>query len=76
MLEDIQKFKVDYLILVPPIFIALAKHPAVRSGKYDLSSVTNIGCGAAPLGREVIEAVQALWSPGVVQIQQGWGLTE
>ncbi|KAI9767746.1 MAG: hypothetical protein M1840_005427 [Geoglossum simile] len=76
MLEDIQRFKIDLLILVPPIAIALAKHPAARSGKYDLSSVTKIGCGAAPLGKEVIEAVQALWPPGIMRIQQGWGLTE
>ena len=76
MLEDIQRFKVDVLILVPPIAVALAKHPAARSGKYDLSSVTKIGCGAAPLSKEVIEAVQALWPPGVMRIQQGWGLTE
>jgi hypothetical protein len=36
--------------LVPPVVVALAKHPAVRSGKYDLSSVESVGCGAAPLG--------------------------
>ncbi|KAH0537324.1 hypothetical protein FGG08_005878 [Glutinoglossum americanum] len=76
MLEDIQRFKVDMLILVPPIVVALVKHPAVRSGKYDLSSVTAIGSGAAPLGREIIAEVEALWPPGVMRVTQGWGLTE
>jgi 4-coumarate--CoA ligase len=76
MLEDVQKFRIDSLILVPPIVVALAKHPAVRCGRYDLSSVTTIGCGAAPLRKEIIAEVEALWPPGTVRISQGWGLTE
>jgi 4-coumarate--CoA ligase len=76
MLEDIQRFRIDFLILVPPIAIALAKHPAVKSGKYDLSSVTSVGCGAAPLGKEIVAEIEALWPPGVMKVSQGWGLTE
>ncbi|KIX99137.1 uncharacterized protein Z520_04713 [Fonsecaea multimorphosa CBS 102226] len=55
-LEYTQKFRVTDYTLVPPIAVMLAKHPAVE--KYDLSSVENIGSGAAPLGRDVSEQVE------------------
>ncbi|GBF62940.1 4-coumarate--CoA ligase [Trichophyton mentagrophytes] len=46
MLENIQKFRINEILTVPPIMIALAKHPLVK--KYDLSSLESIGSGAAP----------------------------
>jgi 4-coumarate--CoA ligase len=74
MLEYTQQFRITDLILVPPVVIALAKHPAVR--KYNLSSVESVGSGAAPLGREVCEEVEKLWPEGKINIKQGWGMTE
>lgn len=74
MLEYVQKFRITDLILVPPVVVALAKHPAVK--KYDLSSVEAVASGAAPLGREVCEEVEALWEPGRINVKQGWGMTE
>lgn len=74
MLEYVQKFRITDLILVPPVVVALAKHPAVK--KYDLSSVEAVGSGAAPLGREVCEEVEGLWEPGRINVKQGWGMTE
>ncbi|KAL4943565.1 hypothetical protein BDV06DRAFT_234546 [Aspergillus oleicola] len=76
MLEYTEKYRISDYILVPPVVVALAKHPAVKAGKYDLSSVEAIGSGAAPLGREVCEEVEALWPPGRINIKQGWGMTE
>ncbi|KAL6230939.1 hypothetical protein BDW75DRAFT_55514 [Aspergillus navahoensis] len=76
MLEYTEKFRISDYILVPPVVVALAKHPLVKSGRYDLSSVEEIGSGAAPLGREVCEEVEALWPPGKINIKQGWGMTE
>jgi len=76
VLENVQKFRITDLTLVPPVVVALAKHPAVRSGKYDLSSVESVGCGAAPLGREVSEEVENLWEEGKINLKQGWGMTE
>ncbi|KAL2854126.1 hypothetical protein BJX68DRAFT_39702 [Aspergillus pseudodeflectus] len=76
MLEYTEKFHITDYIIVPPVVVALAKHPAVKSGKYDLSSIEAIGSGAAPLGREVCEEVEALWPPGRINIKQGWGMTE
>ncbi|OQE40883.1 hypothetical protein PENCOP_c005G08809 [Penicillium coprophilum] len=74
LLEYTQKFRITDFILVPPVVVALAKHPAVK--KYDLSSVEMVGSGAAPLGREVCEEVEKLWPPGKINIKQGWGMTE
>lgn len=74
VLEYTQKFRITDLILVPPVVVALAKHPAVK--KYDLSSVEAVGSGAAPLGREVCEEVEKLWEPGKINVKQGWGMTE
>ncbi|EEH21621.2 hypothetical protein PABG_03837 [Paracoccidioides brasiliensis Pb03] len=74
MLDAVQKFRITDLTFVPPIAVAFAKHPAVK--KYDLSSVEFIGCGAASLGREISEEVEALFPPGKLYVRQGWGMTE
>lgn len=74
MLQCIPKFRITELILVPPVVVAMAKHPATK--KFDLSSVERVGSGAAPLGREVCEELERLWPDGRVNVKQGWGMTE
>ena len=74
MLEYIQKFRISSLTLVPPIMLALAKHPLAK--KFDFSSLDSIGCGAAPLGREVCEEVERGALKGKLTVRQGWGMTE
>lgn len=74
MLEAVQKFKITALTFVPPIVVALAKSPYTK--KYDLSSVVDIGSGAAPLSGEVIEEAEALWPERDRKMKQGWGMTE
>lgn len=49
----------------------LDKRP--ETAKFNLSSVKNILCGAAPLSRELQNAVQKRFKLNVVQ---GWGMTE
>jgi len=56
---------------VPPIVIALAKHPMVS--EYDLSSIEGINSGAAPLGGELARQLEERL--GCV-VAQGYGLTE
>ncbi len=70
-LKAMQDYKVTYAHLVPPILIALAKHPLVS--QYDLSSLEGIMSGAAPLGPDVAMAVED--RIGCV-VGQGYGLTE
>ncbi|KAF4313101.1 putative 4-coumarate--CoA ligase 2 [Botryosphaeria dothidea] len=74
MLEYIQKYRITDLALVPPVVVALAKHPAAR--KADLSSIERVGCGAAPLSREMCAELEKLWPDGRVNVKQGWGMTE
>ncbi|OAA68505.1 4-coumarate-CoA ligase [Niveomyces insectorum RCEF 264] len=74
MLQHIQRFRITNLTLVPPIAVALSKHPLVK--KYDLGSVETVGCGAAPLAEESVSAMQGLWPAGNVRVHQGWGMTE
>jgi len=74
MLQSVQKFRITELVLVPPVVVAMAKHPATR--KFDLSSVEGVGSGAAPLGREASEQLEKLWPDGRVNVKQGWGMTE
>jgi acyl-CoA synthetase (AMP-forming)/AMP-acid ligase II len=74
MLQHIQKYRISHIVAVPPIIVALAKHPASR--KYDLSSIQLIGSGAAPLGLEVCDEVIKLWPTGAMTVRQGWGMTE
>ena len=73
MLEYIHRYRITSLFMVPPIALALAKHPLAK--KYDLSSIITMGCGAAPLGREVCDEVEKLIPTGST-VRQGWGMTE
>jgi 4-coumarate--CoA ligase len=74
MLEYTQKYRITYLVLVPPVVVAMAKHPITK--KYDLSSIENVASGAAPLGREVCIELEKLWPNNAVNVKQGWGMTE
>lgn len=70
-LRLIQEHRVTRVALVPPIVLALAKSPLVDD--YDLSSLVQIGSGAAPLSAEVEEEATRRTGAPVVQ---GFGLTE
>jgi acyl-CoA synthetase (AMP-forming)/AMP-acid ligase II len=70
-LGAIAHHRAQRLYIVPPIAVALAKHPAVD--EYDLSSVVRICSGAAPLDAELGRAVARRLGCEVVQ---GYGMTE
>jgi acyl-CoA synthetase (AMP-forming)/AMP-acid ligase II len=70
-LELIARHSVTRAYVVPPIALALAKHPAVDDA--DLSSLELIMSGAAPLGQELADQVEArIGCP----VMQGYGMTE
>ena len=66
-----QRYGVTFDYLVPPIILALAKHPIVD--RYDLSKLERICSGAAPLDAKLERACSDRL--GCV-VTQGYGLTE
>ncbi|MFN8453373.1 MAG: AMP-binding protein, partial [Anaerolineae bacterium] len=70
-LQIMQDYRITRAYLVPPIVLALAKHPLVD--KYNLSSLNLIMSGAAPLGKDVAEACGKRLN---CVIKQGYGLSE
>ncbi|KAI1500621.1 hypothetical protein F5X99DRAFT_385410 [Biscogniauxia marginata] len=73
LLECIQRFKINFMHLVPPVIIQLLRNPE-KCAKYDLSSVRFIYSGAAPLGAETAADVLKAF-PGCA-VGQGYGMTE
>ncbi|HEY3067895.1 MAG TPA: 4-coumarate--CoA ligase family protein [Methylomirabilota bacterium] len=67
----VQKYRVTILPIVPPLVLALARHPLV--GEFDLSSVRLIFSGAAPLGEAMARELGTRIGCPVVQ---GYGMTE
>jgi acyl-CoA synthetase (AMP-forming)/AMP-acid ligase II len=70
-LDLIEEHKATRLYVVPPIALALAKHPSAEGR--DFSSVRVILSGAAPLGEELIDRLKVRTGTPVIQ---GYGLTE
>lgn len=69
--KAIQEEKPTYAYVVPPILLLLAKHPCV--GNYDLSSMRMLNSGAAPLSRELTEAV---YTRIKIPVKQAYGMSE
>ena len=67
----VQDHRVTFSYLVPPIVLLLCKHACVD--QYDLSSLRMTNSGAAPLTRELVEA---LFARTGVRVKQGYGLSE
>nr|UUJ74916.1 4-coumarate:CoA ligase [Cephalotaxus hainanensis] len=72
LLELIDKYKVTVAPFVPPIVLEITKNPIVAN--YDVSSIRLIISGAAPLGKELEDALRARF-PGA-KFGQGYGMTE
>jgi len=70
-LSLVQEHRITRFFAVPPVVLALAKHPVVDS--YDLSSLVQVFSGAAPLGAEI--AMEAEKRIGC-EVVQGYGMTE
>lgn len=71
-LTTIQRYKITWSYVVPPIIVQLANNPIVKD--YDVSSLKAVLSGAAPLGAGVVKKCQSK-IPGI-KITQGYGLTE
>ncbi|OCK84129.1 4-coumarate-CoA ligase-like protein [Lepidopterella palustris CBS 459.81] len=67
----IQEHKITFSYVVPPVVLLLSKHPVVSN--YNLSSVRMMNSGAAPLTKELVEA---LYNRLKIPVKQGYGLSE
>jgi acyl-CoA synthetase (AMP-forming)/AMP-acid ligase II len=70
-LQAVQDYEVTMAHLVPPIILALSKHPVVDN--YKLPKLNTIFSGAAPLGEELTRACMERLG---CSIRQGYGMTE
>ena len=70
-LQVLARHRVTFAQVVPPIALALAKHPSVAG--HDLSSLRAVFSGAAPLGEAVTRACGERLG---CMVMQGYGLTE
>lgn len=76
---NIERYKITISLIVPPVLVVLARHPAVD--QYDMSSLEVLFSGAAPLGADLTKTVlQRLLAKrggkGNLAVLQGYGLTE
>ena len=69
--RTIQKYRPDFFIGVPTMFIALSNLPDIQ--RYDLSSLGGIFVGAAPLTKAIKEEFEAKTGGRMIE---GYGLTE
>lgn len=69
--QHVQHYGITYSYVVPPVVLQLAKSPEVL--KYDLKTLRMLNSGAAPLTRDIVDAVYKRLN---VPIKQGYGLSE
>nr|AIL93582.1 4-coumarate-CoA ligase [Fagopyrum tataricum] len=72
LLELLQRHRVTVAAVVPPLVLALAKNPMVE--KFDLGAIRAVLSGAAPLGKELEDALRSRLPQAV--LGQGYGMTE
>lgn len=70
-LKAAQDYEVSLAHLVPPIVLALSKHPVVDN--YNLPKLRTIFSGAAPLGEDLTKACMERLG---CSVRQGYGMTE
>ena len=70
-LKVMEKYRITHLQAAPPILIMLDKRTEVQN--YDLSAMVHIGCGGAPMKKELQNSIAKKFNCNVIQ---GWGMTE
>lgn len=70
-LESVQRHKITFIYVAPPVIVRLARDKMVDG--YDLSTVRMITCGAAPLTQELVDSVHSRLN---IKINQAYGLSE
>ena len=69
--KTIQDHKITFVYVAPPIVVHFARSDLVT--KFDLSSLRMITSGAAPLAKELVDAVYKRLK---IKVNQAYGLSE
>ena len=72
-LAAIEKYRIQQLPVVPSLVVFLTKSDLVK--EYDLSSLTSVSFGAAPMSAEADEEFKERF-PQIPMVRQGFGMTE
>ncbi|GLV31341.1 uncharacterized protein CBL_11072 [Carabus blaptoides fortunei] len=72
LLQSIQDYKINILSVPPPVVVMLCQTPLLN--QYDLSSINEVRCGAAPLAREF--ELKICKKLKVTEVSQAYGMTE
>ncbi|XP_075521243.1 putative CoA ligase CCL7 [Primulina tabacum] len=73
VLMAVETYKVTHLYVVPPVTVAFVKQSEIVK-RYDVSCLREIGTGAAPLGKDVMEGCAKIFPQAA--LYQGYGMTE
>ncbi|KAL1551269.1 4-coumarate--CoA ligase [Salvia divinorum] len=73
MLKAVERYKVTHLFVVPPVVLQLSREKETVKG-YDVSTLREILSGAAPLGKDMVQACSDIFPEAVVC--QAYGMTE
>ncbi|KAJ7196467.1 AMP binding protein [Mycena pura] len=74
---NIEKYHATFSLIVPPVLVVLARHPA--AGTHDLSTLRWLCSGAAPLGKDLVQQTSfaVLFRDMTSTLRPaGYGLTE
>ncbi|XP_018574151.1 luciferin 4-monooxygenase [Anoplophora glabripennis] len=71
-LDVLVKYKVSRLIVPPPIYLFLLKHPLAK--QYDLSFIKEMRSGAAPMGKDMERDLKDKFK--INHVSQAYGMTE
>lgn len=80
MYQTVQDYKLEEMLLVPPILIRMVREKDLLK-KYDLSSLKRFSSGAAPLSAEILDLLQETFPQTATGasdagFKQGYGMTE
>jgi len=68
-----RRYKITFFFTVPPIYLLIAKTPMVTN---HFDTLEHTVSGAAPMGKELQEAVSRKLGKGKTFVSQTWGLSE
>lgn len=69
--SHVQNYKITMIYIVPPVVLLMAKSPIID--KYDMSSIRMMNSGAAPLTKDLVDAVYKRLK---IPLKQAYGLSE